>query len=104
RRMRGARDLNLVLAYPDRLDHDHIEAGRVEDVGCRKRGARETSGGTASGHAANEHAWIEHQLTHADESAEDGSARERTGRVDRDDCNSSAAPPNLLYELIDECG
>jgi hypothetical protein len=54
---------------------------------------------TARGHTPNKHASIEIMLLHADTITEDGSARERAGRIDSDNANGFA----LLACMGSEC-
>ena len=77
RRVRRARDVDLVLADADRLDDDDLVARGIEDVDGIERAAREPAQRAARGHASHEHARVAADFAHPDAVAENRAARER---------------------------
>ena len=87
--MRGARDLELVLADADRLDEDDVAAVRIEHAHHVARRAREAAEMAARRDGADEDARIGRVPRHADAIAEDRAARVRARRIDADDADLS---------------
>ena len=70
RRVRGARDVDFVLAHANRFDDDDLVPGRVEDVDRVERSAGEPAERSARGHAPDEHTGVAADFTHPDAIAE----------------------------------
>jgi len=102
--VRGARDVDLVLADADRLDDHDVVARGVENVDRFQRAAREAPHRAACGHAAHIDARIACEVAHADPVAEYRSARERARRVDRHDRDAATGRTEGRCELGDERG
>ena len=81
-RVRGARDVDLVLADADRLDDHDVVARGVEHVDRVERAAREPAERAARGHAADEDAGIAARARSCG-CGRRGSRRRRTGSTDR---------------------
>ena len=91
RDVRGADDVDLVLADADGLDDDDVLAGGVEHERGVAGRARQSAEMPARRHAADEHAGVARVRLHADAVAEHRAAGERAGGIDGDDADRRAA-------------
>jgi hypothetical protein len=101
-RVRGAHHVDLVLPDAHGLDEHDLVSRRVEHVDGVGRRARQAAQGAAGRHGPDEDAGVRVDLGHADPVAEDRPARERRGRVDRDDADRAALLPERLRDPLDQ--
>ena len=94
-------DVDLGLADADGLEQDVVEAGRVHDQRRLQGRLGEPAERTTARHRADEHALVEEVLGEADPVPEQGSARERARRVDREHADAPLAAAQLLDERAD---
>ena len=98
-------DLDLVLAHADGFQNDDPETGGIENIG-RPRGPRAPCRRSprASPCCGYRRRGSAPKVAHADAVSQDGAARIRRGRIDRDDADLIAAGAQSLRQPADECG
>ena len=102
RRVRRGRDLDLALPGPDGLDQDQVETGGVEHRRCRRRGRRQTAGMTTRRHRPDEDVPVAGVGLHPHAIAQQGAARDRARRVDRDDRHRPTGRADLRDQRGDQ--
>ncbi len=103
-RVSHARDVELGLADADRLHHDPVEAGGVEEVGDFTGAGGESAERAAAGHRADVDALVQRDGFHADAVAEEGAAGKRAGRIHRDDTDAEARRAVGEHQALDQGG
>ena len=101
-RVRDARHLDLALPGADRLDEDHVLPERVQQEHGLERRLGKPAEVPARAHRADEDPGIEEVVGETDAIAEERSARERAGRIDRDDADRAVAGAQMLDERADQ--
>src|SRR5581483_7547237 len=101
-RVRDREHADVALPAPDRLEEDHVLAGRVEQEERLERRLGEPARVPARPHRADEDLRVEEVVGEADPVAEEGAAGERARRVDRDHADGGAARANAPDERRDE--
>ncbi len=104
RGMGGADDFHLVLADADRLDDDDIPPHGIEDADDIVGGAGESAEVSAGPERADENAVVGGVPVHADAIAQDGTAAERAGGIDRHHGHGFALLPKSLDQLVGQGG
>ncbi len=99
---RGHRELGL--AHPDSLDQDPLEPCRVQHVAHFPGAGGETAQRPASRHRSDIDAFIEGHRLHPDPVSQQGSTRERAGRVHRHDGDPLLLKPPLPHQLLGQGG
>jgi len=100
--MRGARDLDFVLADTDGFNHDWIETGKIQYVGAGECARGQSARHAARRHAANEDVGIERMRAHAHTVAEDRATRIGTRWIDRDHTHAHAARAQDMHQFTDQ--
>ena len=103
-RVRGAHDLDFVLADADGFDDHGLVARDIEDIDRVERGARHAAGRAARRHRADIDAGIVGHVGHADAVAEDGAAGIGARRIDRDHADLLPGGADFLGEFPDQRG
>jgi hypothetical protein len=95
-------DLDLALPRADRLEEDEVLAGGVEEEQRLERRLGEPAQVPARAHRPDVDAGIEEVVGEPDAVAEEGAARERARRVDRDDADGAPQPAHVANEGADQ--
>ena len=97
-----AGDRGLALADADRLDDDDVVAGRLDDAHRLARRRRDAAERAAARARPHERRRVDREPLHARLVAEDRSARDARGRVDREHRDAQTFADEVQAERLDE--
>ena len=97
-----AHHFDLALTGTDRLEEDHVAAGRVQEEQRLERRLGEAAEVTPRSHRPDEHTRIEKVIDESNPVSEQGSLRERARGIDGDDAHGEPEAPDMADERSDE--